>query len=238
MFLASIGRQSRSCIARLGPIGPIVSRDYSHYYARDRSTDLCTPLFNKVRMPMAYGSARLASTFSSSIRRAVRRGLVSALVVGAIVGPTASLKVRAQELPQKPVVAATTIFMRILGWWDSDVDIELTGERSALVLAKNPTLRAKGGISVRQVSDCKFEFAGPTGIILDFSYMSNEYVHGGRSTGSTLTFKGTRDGSPMCYEESCYRDLEIGGTRGQLQRILRAVEFISENSCPLRKLPF
>jgi hypothetical protein len=142
----------------------------------------------------------------------------------------------AQELAQKPVVAAATIVMRLLQW--RNVDIELTEDRAALVLAKDPELRAKGGIPVRQVTDCKFEFAGPEGIRIDFAYLSNEYSYRARSTGITLTFRGTGDGSPMCYEKSCYRDLEISGTRGDLERVLRAVEFISENSCPLRKLPF
>src|SRR5258708_1084682 len=90
--------------------------------------------------------------------------------------------------------------------------------KTARVLARSPELRAKGGIPVRQVTDWKFEFSNPEGIRLDFTNLSNEYLHQSRSTGATLTFKGTGDGSPTCYERSCYRDLVVGGTRVELQR--------------------
>jgi hypothetical protein len=118
-------------------------------------------------------------------------------------------------------------------------DIELINEKFALLVSKNdPVARAEGGIPVRQLSECSVELGGAKGLRIDFDHLSNEYSFRARSTGLELTFKGLRDAPAMCHKGSCYYDLQIGGSAGELQRVLRAVEFISENACPLRKLPF
>jgi hypothetical protein len=167
--------------------------------------------------------------------------LLFGTIVAAVVLLSHPIRVHGEEvapgLPQKPVVAAAVVVVALLKWGGL-VGIELFNDETAVIKITKPNPWTNGEFAVLQLSKCSFEFGGPKGLRIDFDRLSNEYSFQARSTGLILTFKGLREAPAVCNKGSCYYDLQIGGSSGGLQRVLRAIQFISDTSCPLRQAPF
>ena len=169
------------------------------------------------------------------------------------------------SLPQTPIAAAALIMEYALKWNQSQPEIEVVDENHARFRGLGGEIYfTRLSPCVFRVSNFSNGFFAQ----INFDNLSSEYEVQRRcfptrecyTTIVHLTLKGMREraGPPFCEGYlslseirrsltnalqisggDCYADVETGGIgENVLMRLIRALEFISSESCPLARLPF